>query len=110
MTVCNETPGDTAHTEKMKCESTQNPTMNLYEIKCHKALWLQAREAVWSNCKRTQSSVPRFFLCKKYKLLLRSLRTKYYKIVIDSTKTLQIMVSHVRIENVEKLYKNINMN
>ena len=28
------------------------------------ALWLQAREALWSNCKRTQSSESRFVLCK----------------------------------------------
>ena len=27
-----------------------------YEVKCRKALWLQAREALQSNCKRTQSS------------------------------------------------------
>ena len=31
--------------------------------------------ALWSNCKRTQSSESRFFLCKKYELLLRSLRS-----------------------------------
>ena len=43
------------------------------EVKCRKALWLQAREILWSNCKRTQSSESRFFLCKKYELLLRSL-------------------------------------
>ena len=36
-------------------------------------LWLQARESLWSNWKRTQSSESRFFLCKKYELLLRSL-------------------------------------
>ena len=45
----------------------------LYEVKCRKALWLRAREALWSNCKRTQ----RFFLCKKFKLLVRSRRSKY---------------------------------
>ena len=33
-----------------------------YEVKCCKALWLQAREALWSNCKSSES---RFFLCKK---------------------------------------------
>ena len=46
------------------------------KVKCRKALWLQLREALWSNCKRTQSSESRFFLCKKYELLLRSLRNK----------------------------------
>ena len=43
-----------------------------YEVKCRKALWLQACEALWSNCERTQSKELRFFLCKKYELLLRS--------------------------------------
>ena len=45
------------------------------EAKCHKALWLQAREELWSNCMRTRSSKSTFFLCKKYELLLRSLRS-----------------------------------
>ena len=44
--------------------------MSHYEVKCHKALWLQVCEALWSNCKWTQSSELRFFLCKKYELLL----------------------------------------
>ena len=33
-----------------------------YEVKCCKAFWLQAREALWSNYKRTQSSESSFFL------------------------------------------------
>ena len=33
-----------------------------YEVKCRKALWLQAHDAI----KRTQSSESRFYLCKKY--------------------------------------------
>ena len=32
-------------------------------------------EALWSNCKRMQSSELRFFLCKKYELMLRLLRS-----------------------------------
>ena len=43
-----------------------------YEVKCRKALWLQARETLCSNCKRSQSNESRFVLCKKYELLLRS--------------------------------------
>ena len=31
-----------------------------YEVKCCKALWLQAREALWSNCKSSESI---FFSC-----------------------------------------------
>ena len=30
-----------------------------YEAKCCKVLWLQARQALWSNCKRTHSSESR---------------------------------------------------
>ena len=45
-----------------------------YEAKCRNAIWLQAREALWSNCKRTKLSESRFFLCSKYELLLRSLQ------------------------------------
>ena len=30
-------------------------------IKCRKALWLHAREALWSNCKQTQSSESKLF-------------------------------------------------
>ena len=41
-----------------------------YEVKCRKEIWLQAREAVWSNSKRSQSSESRFSLCKKYELPL----------------------------------------
>ena len=37
-------------------------------MKCRKALWLRAPEALWSNCKRTQASKWRFYLCKKYEL------------------------------------------
>ena len=45
-----------------------------YGLKCCKALWLQARKALWSNCQRTQPSQSRFFLCKEtYELLFRSL-------------------------------------
>ena len=36
-----------------------------YEVKCRKTLWLQAREAVWSDWKQTQSSESRFFLRKR---------------------------------------------
>ena len=39
-----------------------------YEVKCRKALCLQAREALWSNCRRTQSSESSFFLCEKYEI------------------------------------------
>ena len=46
-----------------------------YEVKRRKALRLQVREALWCNCKRTQSSKSRFFLCERHKLLLRSLRS-----------------------------------
>ena len=45
------------------------------EVKCRKALWLEACEALWSSCKRTQTSWSRFFLQNKYELLLRSLRS-----------------------------------
>ena len=48
---------------------------SIWATKSHKASWLQAREALWSNCKRTQSSESRYFLCKKYELLLRALRS-----------------------------------
>ena len=39
-------------------------------MQCHQALWLQSCLALWSNCKRTQSSKSGFFLCNKYELLL----------------------------------------
>ena len=39
------------------------------EVKCRKALWLQACEALWSNCKRTQSCESRVSLCKIYEQL-----------------------------------------
>ena len=46
-----------------------------YEVNCRKVLWSQAREALWSNCKRTQSSESNVFPgCNKYELVLRSLR------------------------------------
>ena len=50
-----------------------------YEVKSRKALWLDAREALWYNCgppKRTESNESIFnLLCKKCELLLRSLRS-----------------------------------
>ena len=48
------------------------------EVKCRRALWFKSREALWSNCKRAQSSEPRCFPCKKNELLLRSLRSKTF--------------------------------
>ena len=59
------------HARKNSCKTRR------YDVKCRKALWLRAREALWSNCKRTQSSKSRFFLCKKSEQLLRSLRGNY---------------------------------
>ena len=52
-----------SHTRKNSCGMCHS------EVKCRRALWLQAGEALWFNCKRTQSSGWRFFLCKKYELL-----------------------------------------
>ena len=46
------------------CEKTERTLVSLYEVECRKALWLQAREALWSNCLRTQSSELRFLPCK----------------------------------------------
>ena len=54
-------------------ELVQNVSL---QVKCRIALWLEACEALWTNCKRTQSSKSRFFLCMEYELLLRSLRSK----------------------------------
>ena len=34
-------------------------------MKCRKVLWLEARVALWSSCKPTQSGESRFSLCKK---------------------------------------------
>ena len=34
-----------------------------YEVKCRKALWLQAYKALWSSCKLMQSSKHMFFTC-----------------------------------------------
>ena len=45
------------------------------EVKCCKGLWLQVHKALWSNCKWTQSNESRFFLCKKYEMLLHSLHS-----------------------------------
>ena len=36
-----------------------------HEVKCRKALWLQARKALWSISKRTQSSASRFSCVRK---------------------------------------------
>ena len=55
------------HSRKNSCKKCH------YEVKCRKALWLQAREALCSNCKRAW----RFFLCKKCELLLRLLRSNH---------------------------------
>ena len=44
-------------------------------------LWsqvLQVWKTLWFNCKQTQSSQSRFFLCKKYELLLRLLHSNKY--------------------------------
>ena len=54
-------------------------------MKCRTALWLLAREALWSNCKQTQSSELRIFVCEKFELLLRSRRGNRAKLVVASS-------------------------
>ena len=61
-----------------------------YEGKCRKALWLQAREASGSNCKRTKSSEARFFLCDRpdmsANIIASSRITDYNDLVTRCTK------------------------
>ena len=53
-----ELPGN-ATPETIQIPKTEAPFMRertraetcRFELKCHKALWLQAREAVWSSCR-----------------------------------------------------------
>ena len=53
------------------CATTHSCSTCHDKLKCCKAIWLQPREELRSNCKRTQSSESRFFLCEEYELLLR---------------------------------------
>ena len=44
----------------------KNSCRTCHSFWCRKVLWLQVGEAVWSNCKQTQSSKSRLFPRKKY--------------------------------------------
>ena len=48
--------------------------------KCRKALWLQARGALWSNCKRSQSSGSIVLLCKKYQLKHTNIKMNQFEL------------------------------
>ena len=57
-------------------------------------------EALWSNCKWTQSSESKFFLCKKYELLLCLLHRKYPLLAT----VIYLMLSHNSLSDVKILW------